>query len=115
MKEGDLHLEKRKFKRAYIQYPVKYKLMPKENSIAAIKADGTCKDLSIGGVRIEGDINGEQGDVIKLEFKTEYKEEAITAFAEIKWLKEISGVKQFGLEFLALKEEDVKLIEKMIN
>lgn len=115
MKEGELHLEKRKFKRAYIQYPVKYKLMPKENSIAAIKNDGLSKDLSIGGVRIEGEVTGEMGDVIKLEFKTEYKAEPITAFAEIKWIKEIAGVRQFGLEFLALKEEDIKLIEKMID
>ena len=115
MNEGELHLEKRKFKRAYIQYPVKYKLMPKENSIAAIKSDGMSRDLSIGGVRVEGEIAGESGDVIKLEFKTEYKEEPITAFAEIKWLKTIDGVKQFGLEFLALKEEDKNLIEKMID
>jgi hypothetical protein len=115
MNEGNLHLEKRKFKRAYIQYPVKYKLMPKENSIAAIKSEGLCKDLSIGGVRIEGEISGETGDVIKLEFKTEHKEEPITAFAEVKWIKEIEGIKQFGLEFLALKEEDKNLIEKMID
>lgn len=115
MNEGELHLEKRKFKRAYIQYPVKYKLMPRENSIAAIKSDGMSRDLSIGGVRVEGQIAGVAGDVIKLEFKTEYKEDPITAFAEIKWLKEIDGVKQFGLEFLALKEEDKNLIEKMID
>ena len=115
MVEGNLHLEKRKFKRAYVQYPVKYKLMPKENSIAALKSDGMSKDLSIGGVRVEGDIAGEAGDVIKLEFKTEFKDEPITAFAEIKWIKEIAGIKQFGLEFLALKEDDIKLIEKMID
>ena len=115
MNEGDLHLEKRKFKRAYVQYPVKYKLMPKENSIAAIKKDGMSRDLSIGGVRIEGDIAADPGDVIKLEFKTEYKESPITAFAEIKWIKEVSGQHQFGLEFLALKEEDKDLIEKMID
>ena len=115
MKEGDLHLEKRKFKRAYVQYPVKYKLMPRENSIAATKLDGMSRDISISGVRIEGDIAGEAGDVIKLEFKTEYKDEPIMAFAEIKWLKEVAGQKQFGLEFLALKEEDKNLIEKMID
>jgi hypothetical protein len=115
MNEGDLHLEKRKFKRAYLQYPVKYKLMPKENSILAVKNDGMSRDLSIGGVRIEGNITGEAGDVIKLEFKTEYKEGPITAFAEIKWIKEVNGQHQFGLEFLALKEEDKNLIEKMIG
>jgi c-di-GMP-binding flagellar brake protein YcgR len=113
MTEGELYLEKRKFKRAYIQYSVKYKLMPKETAMSQIKNDGKGRDLSIGGVRIEGEISGEPGDVIKLEFKVEQKEELITAFAEIKWIKDIDKQKQFGLEFLALKEEDRDLIEKI--
>ncbi|MCE5301375.1 MAG: PilZ domain-containing protein [Spirochaetia bacterium] len=113
MTEGELYIEKRKHKRAYATYAVKYKLMPRENTMEAVKKEGFSKDISTGGLRIEGELIGNSGDIIKIEFKTENKDNPITAFAEIKWQKEIDGAPQFGLEFLALKEEDKEIIEKL--
>jgi len=113
MTEGELYIEKRKYIRAFLQYNVKYKLMPKENTSESIKKDGLSRDISIGGARIEGEHVGDIGDVLKLEFKTEYKPEPITAFAEVKWKKVMDGTPQFGLEFLALKEDDKDIIEKI--
>ena len=113
MAEGELYIEKRKYIRAFLQYSVKYKLMPKENTGESIKKEGLSRDLSIGGARIEGAHVGDVGDVLKLEFKTEYKPEPITAFAEVKWKKVMDGTPQFGLEFLALKEDDKDIIEKI--
>ena len=115
MAEGDLFIEKRKHKRAFVTFSVRYKLMPKENSMEALKKEGMSKDISIGGVRVEGDSIGEIGDVIKLEFTTSLKKEPITAFAEIKWQRGAGENNQFGLEFLAIKEEDKEIIEQLIG
>jgi c-di-GMP-binding flagellar brake protein YcgR len=115
MTEGEIFIEKRKHKRAFVTYTVKYKLMPKENSTEAMKMDGMSKDISLGGVRIEGKSIGEIGDVIKLEFTTSVKPAPITAFAEIKWQRKVDGGDQFGLEFLAIKEEDKEIIEQIIQ
>ncbi len=115
MPEGNMFIEKRKHKRATVSYTVKYKLMPKDSSMEALKKEGKSTDLSAGGVRVEGLSIGTTGDVIKVEFKTDQKEEPIVAFAEIKWQRKQGNADQFGLEFLALKEEDKEIINKIIE
>ena len=71
-------------------------------------------DLSIGGIRIEGEVIGNEGDIIRLELDTGGAEH-IVVFAEIRWIRrEKDGVGQIGLQFLALKEEDVEVIKQII-
>lgn len=115
MKDNKPRLEQRKFKRISIIKSVKYSLITKENSSDATINYGVSINLSIGGIRIDGAVAGNIGDVVKLEFSLEKKDEPIVAFAEIKWIKEIEGTNQFGLEFLALKENDIKSIDKMTD
>lgn len=115
MTEGILYIEKRKFKRVEKIYPIKYKLMPKDNIIEPKKNKGKTKDISLGGIRIEGEVIGSIDDIIRIEFVTENNNNPIITFAEIKWIKEIDGVQQFGVEFLTLKNEDKQSIEKLID
>jgi ribosomal protein S6E (S10) len=89
--------------------------MPKEDNVEAMKKNGKGTDLSAGGVRVEGDFIGDVGNVIKLEITSGTKPDTITAFAEIKWQKKINGCDQFGLEFLAIKDEDREIIEHIIK
>ncbi|MCX8093890.1 MAG: PilZ domain-containing protein [Candidatus Goldbacteria bacterium] len=115
MIEGKLYIEKRKFKRVIKSFPIKYKLMPKDNIIESKKNEGKTKDISLGGVRIEGEIIGNVDDIIRIEFTLKDNDNPIITFAEIKWIKEINGIPQFGVEFLTLKNEDKQIIEQLIN
>ena len=115
MHEGNMYIEKRKHKRVEKQYGVRYKLMPKENLMDAVKKDGSGKDLSIGGIRIEGEPVGAVNDVLRVEFSLEGIEEPVMTFAEIKWIREVDGATQFGVEFLALKASDKEELERIIN
>lgn len=113
MAEGTLFIEKRKHKRVEKELTVTYKLVPKDNASASMRLEGKSKDLSSGGIRIEGDPIGEQEDVIRLEFTLDGVN--VITFAEIKWIREMGGKKQFGIEFLALKNEDKEKIEKLAD
>jgi c-di-GMP-binding flagellar brake protein YcgR len=115
MPEGSMYIEKRKFKRVEKEYAVRYKLMPKDNAMEAMKKDGAGKDISIGGIRIEGDPVGLINDVVRIEFIIEGVEDPVTTFAEIKWIRDVKGSMQFGVEFLALKETDKAALERVIN
>lgn len=115
MEENKPRLEQRKFKRASVIKSVKYSLISKENSNDSSINYGVSVNLCIGGIRIDGASVGDIGDVVKLEFHIDKKEDAIAAFAEIKWIKKIDDTKQFGLEFLALKENDIKAIDELTD
>jgi len=111
MAKGKLYLEKRKQKRVEKNYEINYMLVPTEFTTQIKRAMGLSKDLSTGGVRVEGDIIGKPGDIIKAELK---KPDAnFTVFAEIKWVK--ASERQFGVAFLSLKAHDEETIEEMME
>jgi c-di-GMP-binding flagellar brake protein YcgR len=112
--KGTLYIEKRKHRRVFKQYDVRYKLMPKDVTAQNTKLAGKSMDLSIGGIRIEGEVIGAESDIIRLELDAG-KSEQIVVFAEIRWIRrETDGAGQIGLQFLALKEEDVEIIKQII-
>ncbi len=112
--KGTLYIEKRKHRRIYKQYDVRYKLMPKDVTAQNTKFAGKSMDLSVGGIRIGGEVIGNEGDIIRLELDTGGSEH-IVVFAEIRWIRrEVEGNGQLGLQFLALKEEDVEAIKQII-
>lgn len=113
--QGTLYLEKREHKRIFKQFDVRYKLMPKEVSGTYAKLAGKSQDISAGGIKIEGEIVGEEGDIIRLELETGGGKEQIVIFAEIRWIRrEKQGQGQFGLKFMALKDADIEVIKKII-
>lgn len=114
MPEGNMFVEKRKHRRIGKLLFVNYKLMPAENLIEPVKKDGQTHDLSLGGVRIEGEPVGNVGDVLRVEFLIG-DGHPVTTFAEIKWIKGADENSQFGVEFMTLKHEDQKMLEEMIE
>ncbi|HDQ25954.1 MAG TPA: PilZ domain-containing protein [bacterium] len=110
---GDMFIERRKFKRVEKKYTIRYKLMPKENTLDTIKDEGWSRDISVGGVRVEGSPVGSVGDVLRVEFSIDTRPAPIVTFAEIKWIRGDGENKEFGLEFLALKTQDKDALEQI--
>jgi hypothetical protein len=110
MAEGKLFIEKRKHKRVGKDLHIRYKLVPGSISVSTEKTAGKSGDISIGGVRIVGDVIGKPNDILRVEIDTGLNNSLIF-FAQIKWQKE----KEFGMEFLTLKEHDREILEELID
>ncbi len=121
MAEGELYVERRKHKRVEKKFRVNYKLIMGEDEVSEIrknvsKVEGESSDISMGGLRITGEMPGNSGDIIRLEVYVEGRETPITTFAEIKWTKPGEDeTKLFGLEFLILKDADKETINELIG
>lgn len=120
MLNGDLYIERRKYKRADLKFKINYKVIMGEEEAqeirnTAIKIIGESSDISLGGIKAEGPMSGNPGDIIRLEVQVEGRPEHITTFAEIKWVKGKETIKSFGLEFLILKDADKALIEEVLG
>lgn len=117
--DGHLFIERRKFKRVDIDYKINYKLIRgeevKEFKKAIMKKEGKTSDISLGGIKVYGEMDGMVGDIIRLEIEINGRDEPITTFAEIKWIKQEKDKKVFGLEFLILKDADKKTIEEIVG
>jgi c-di-GMP-binding flagellar brake protein YcgR len=120
MAEGELYIERRRHKRVERKFRVIYKVIKGEDEVKEIrknitKQSGESTDISLGGIKVDGDIPGNQGDVIRLEVVVEGRKEPITTFAEVKWIKGEGTAKSFGLEFLILKDADKQVIEEILG
>jgi c-di-GMP-binding flagellar brake protein YcgR len=120
MAEGELYIERRKHKRIEKKFRVNYKVINAEEEVREIKRNilkqaGETTDISLGGIRVDGEMTGAQGDVIRLEIAVEGRKDPITTFAEVKWIREENKQMKFGLEFLILKDADKQMIEEMIE
>lgn len=118
--DGNLFIERRKFKRVDFNYRITYKLIRGEDEVqelrkAILKKEGKTTDISLGGIKVYGEMDGLQGDILRLEIHIEGRDEPITTFAEIKWIKQKKDKKIFGLEFLILKDADKKTIEEIVG
>jgi len=118
--DGNLFIERRKFKRVDFDYKITYKLIRGEEEVqelkkAILKKEGTTSDISLGGIKVYGEMDGMQGDIIRLEIHIQGREEPITTFAEIKWIKQEKDKKIFGLEFLILKDADKRTIKEIVG
>ncbi|HDQ25953.1 MAG TPA: PilZ domain-containing protein [bacterium] len=110
-KKGKLFVERRAHKRVEKEYEILYKLMPKEVAETREKKGGMSRDISIGGARVKGEPEGNEGDVLRIEIAAENKNSPIVLFAEIRWIDAPNNL--FGVQFLALREEDRELIQKI--
>ncbi|HRU38799.1 MAG TPA: PilZ domain-containing protein [Candidatus Goldiibacteriota bacterium] len=119
MAEGELYIERRRHKRIDKKLKVHYKVIKAEEEVREIKKNlaktaGESTDISLGGIKVDGEIPGNVGDVIRIEVLLDGRHEPITTFAEVKWIKGQGKDMSFGLEFLILKEADKLEIEEII-
>ncbi len=115
--EGEIYIERRKFKRVEKKCEIKYRIINGEQEADDIKREAgkrnsSSEDLSVGGLRMAGDADGKVGDIMRIEMKLDNGNN-VTTFAEIKWVKPIGDKKEFGLEFLILKDKDKMSIEAL--
>jgi hypothetical protein len=113
--KGKLFMEKRSHKRHSKEFLVLYKIMPKKVSVETVRKHGKSKDVSLGGIRIEGDHVGEPGDIVRVEIFGRDKKDLIIVLAEIKWITELENGCQFGVKFIGLREEEMETLEDMLN
>jgi|SRR6056297_1241018 len=111
MAKGKLFVEKRRHRRYEKDYNVTYKLLPKDISVTHSTKKGRTVDLSIGGARIEGEVVGKAGDIIRIEISAKKEQNPVTVMAEIRWVKQGA----FGLAFVALKEDEAATITEILE
>jgi c-di-GMP-binding flagellar brake protein YcgR len=120
--KGELYIERRKHQRVDKKFIVSFRVITSSVEAREIKksssrVSGESSDISLGGVKVDGDVaGGKPDDIIRVEIAVEGRKEPITTFAEIKWVREDKeGKKSFGLEFLILKDSDRELINEIIE
>ncbi len=122
MPEGEIFVERRKYKRVDKKFKVNYKLVSAQNEIQNIKQEAFKKEvesanISVGGIQLIGENELQKEQILRIEFKPEGKEEPIITFAEVRWCAKDASLNKFrtGIEFLVLKEEDKNFIAKLVE
>lgn len=118
MQNGDLYVERRRHKRAQKKCRVNYKLIMADDEAetikkSAVRATGESEDISLGGIKVEGEMRGEKGDIVRIEVLIEGRSEPVVTFAEVKWVAPSKS--NFGVEFLILKDGDKQAIEEILG
>jgi len=113
MPEANLFLDKRVHSRVPVKIPVSFRLMDDHKEIKNVREMGTkvksgqTMDSSLGGMYIVAETTMKMGDILSLKISIPGRTAPTTAFAEVMW----SNATGAGIRFLAMKEEDVKLLE----
>ncbi len=122
MPEGEIFIERRKYKRVDKKFKVNYKLVSMPNEIKNIKEEALKKEaesanISVGGIQIIVDTELQPEQILRIEFKPDGKEESIITFAEVRWCAKDGSLGKYrtGIEFLVLKEEDKNFIAKLVE
>ncbi|HDQ25130.1 MAG TPA: PilZ domain-containing protein [bacterium] len=122
MPEGQIYVERRKFKRIDANIRVKYRVVSAPSEIADIKkqverAEVESANISLGGIQLIDDEEIAAEQILRIEMSTDKKPDPIITFAEVRWSAKDSSIGKYrtGIEFLVLKDEDKALIEEMIN
>ena len=118
MQNGELYVERRRHKRAQKKCRVNYKLIMADEEAESIKKSATrvtgeSEDISVGGIKVEGDMQGEKGDIVRIEVLIDGRAEPVVTFAEVKWVA--PNKNNFGVEFLILKDGDKQAIEEILG
>ncbi|MCE5300206.1 MAG: PilZ domain-containing protein [Spirochaetia bacterium] len=113
--KGKLYSEKRGKKRVLKEFMVLYKLMPKKITMETVRKNGKTCDVSLSGIKIEGESVGDVGDIIRLEIFGKNKNDLLIVLAEIRWVKKAADKFQFGVKFIGLREEEAETLEEMLT
>jgi|DewCreStandDraft_4_1066084.scaffolds.fasta_scaffold16335_3 c-di-GMP-binding flagellar brake protein YcgR len=122
MPEGEIFVERRKYKRVDKKIKVSYKIvsLPKELEEIKKKIEKNTvesSNISVGGIQLIGDEELFPEQILRIELETEKKTEAIITFAEVRWCAKDDYINKYriGIEFLVLKDEDREIIEEIVG
>jgi c-di-GMP-binding flagellar brake protein YcgR len=94
--------------------------MPKDDVPASVfqeKKNGTSEDISISGIQLICEERIPVDQIVRLDIVINETQEPLATFAEVRWIREDSGIKKFrvGMEFLVIKEDHIEAIKKIIG
>ena len=122
MPEGQIYVEKRKYKRIDKKIEVSYKVVSMPSEIEKIKKQAEKNlsetvNISVGGIQL---INNDQltsDQIVRIEMVLDKGAVPIVTFAEVRWCAKDDSLGRYrtGIEFLVLKDEDKRLIEEIIG
>jgi len=122
MPEGEIFVERRKYKRVDRRIKVTYKVisLPKELDEIKKKIEKNIvetSNISVGGIQLIGDEELSPEQILRIELETEKKTESIITFAEVRWCAKDNYLNKYriGIEFLVLKDEDRDIIEEIVG
>jgi c-di-GMP-binding flagellar brake protein YcgR len=122
MPEGEIFIERRKFKRVDKKIKVTYKVvsLPKELDDIKKKIEKNTVEtanISVGGIQLLGDEELIPEQILRIEIETDKKTESIITFAEVRWCAKDNYINKYriGIEFLVLKDEDRQIIEEIVG
>jgi len=119
MPEGDLYIEKRRYKRVDRKMRVTYKLAPsseeEEGKIDTAKKLVETADISIDGLQLICEEDIPISSLLRLDVEIEGENKPLATFAEVRWARFDTQIKKFriGLQFLVIKEDHVEAIKKI--
>ena len=113
------YMDKRVDERADVAAYAKFKILSEtEGAVSNGYEEGTTRNISKGGLCIQVPRKLTEGNVIRIEIPTlEDNDRAIKAFCEVQWCVKNNDNTNFeaGLSFIALKEEDMEFLKKLVN
>lgn len=102
MKELRVAEEKRSDPRCAASQPVNLELTSMEQGkVQSVQIEGTCIDISSGGMGMSTDARLKTGDVLKLHLTLNDMNVRLPILSEVKWLQQIDAQYKVGLQFLA--------------
>ena len=117
MPKADLFLDKRAHSRIAVRIPISYRLLDDQEEIKNIKELGSktknaeTMDTSLGGMYIVANQALKSGTLLSLKVSIPERMNPLSAFAEVAWANETGA----GIHFLAMKEEDTKLLAEYLK
>jgi c-di-GMP-binding flagellar brake protein YcgR len=122
MPEGEIFVERRKYKRVDKRIKVSYKVvsLPKEINEIKKKIEKNIVEtanISVGGIQLISSEELLPEQILRIEIETGKKAESIITFAEVRWCAKDNYINKsrIGIEFLVLKDEDREIIEEIVG
>ncbi len=117
MTEGTIFLDKRAHSRFLVKIPVTFKVLDEKHKDQAIREigdesrDAHSLDTSLGGMYIVSDKALKPNHHLSLKIAMPPPDDSLTILADVVW----ADAKGAGLRFLAMKEEEVRLLEAFLK
>lgn len=113
MTEGTIFVEKRAHSRLLVKFPVTFQLLDEKHKNEAVQKIGTdpkdahTVDAGLGGMYIVSEESLKIGNHLNVKVVLPPPEAPLTLLADVVW----ADGKGAGLRFLAMKEEEIKILE----